>query len=383
MLFSRIVRTFQRKRSSLPAELAELQSVDQLRGVLDRERARADRSGVGFAVLKFVPRDPAMAQETLTLLAKILKRRLRSTDETGWLDAHQVAAVLPCTAAAGARRVADEVCEGFGESEAPHCEVFCYPSDSANHGNDRRNGSAGHTEAPVSALEPILVRPVSLAKRTLDIFGSIVALALFAPFMLVAAVAVKLTSRGPVFFQQLRAGRGNQPFWMYKFRTMRVGADRLKQQLLDQNELDGPAFKIKNDPRLTPIGRFLRRTSIDELPQLWNVLKGDMSLVGPAPPAVRRIGRLFRLAKRTAQCQAGPDVHLAGHRPVARQLRRMDADGPELRPEPIVRQGSEDPGGHGARGHVRRRRVLIAPIVRSLRAAITMFPPASTRFPRP
>ena len=99
--------------------------------------------------------------------------------------------------------------------------------------------------------------------------------------MITAALAVKFTSRGPVLYKQLRAGHGGQPFWMYKFRTMLVNADELKAQLLTQNEMDGPAFKIKNDPRITSIGRFLRRTSIDELPQLWHVLTGEMSLVGP------------------------------------------------------------------------------------------------------
>src|SRR5262249_40417169 len=103
------------------------------------------------------------------------------------------------------------------------------------------------------------------------------------PVLLLVALAIKLTSPGPVFFKQLRAGRGNKPFWMYKFRTMHVGADLIKDQLRAQSEQDGPAFKIKNDPRIHKLGRLLRITSLDELPQLWNVLCGDMSLVGPRP----------------------------------------------------------------------------------------------------
>jgi lipopolysaccharide/colanic/teichoic acid biosynthesis glycosyltransferase len=94
-------------------------------------------------------------------------------------------------------------------------------------------------------------------------------------------MAVKLTSRGPIFFSQLRTGLAGKPFRIYKFRSMTVDAESKKRLLLAFNEQDGPAFKIKHDPRVTLVGRFLRRTNIDELPQLWNVLIGDMSLVGP------------------------------------------------------------------------------------------------------
>jgi exopolysaccharide biosynthesis polyprenyl glycosylphosphotransferase len=123
-----------------------------------------------------------------------------------------------------------------------------------------------------------------LMKRALDVAGSFVLLALLAPLMAVIAIAVKLTSRGPVFFKQVRAGSNGRPFVMYKFRSMCDGAEALQVQLAAANEMSGPVFKMRNDPRLTPIGRLLRRTSFDELPQLWNVLKGEMSLVGPRPP---------------------------------------------------------------------------------------------------
>ncbi len=283
MHYSRILGLFNRKRRSLPGALGELRSIDQLQDILDRERARADRSGIGLALLKFIQREEATAQETLACLAKILKRRLRCTDEAGWLGERQIGVVLPCTPVAGARSVANEICQGFGELMPPCCEVYCYPSESIDQSDNRRNGSAEQRgpEQFVGAMESFFVQPMTLAKRTLDIVGAVVALTLSAPIMLVAAVAVKLTSSGPVFYKQLRAGQGNKPFWMYKFRTMQVDADSLKGQLLDRNEMDGPAFKIKDDPRITSIGRFLRRSSIDELPQLWHVLTGEMSLVGP------------------------------------------------------------------------------------------------------
>jgi lipopolysaccharide/colanic/teichoic acid biosynthesis glycosyltransferase len=101
--------------------------------------------------------------------------------------------------------------------------------------------------------------------------------------MVAAALAIKISSRGPILFAQERAGLGGRPFTMFKFRTMVENADAIKPQLMHLNQQDGPAFKIKDDPRVTAVGRLLRSTSIDELPQLWNVLRGDMSLVGPRP----------------------------------------------------------------------------------------------------
>jgi len=122
------------------------------------------------------------------------------------------------------------------------------------------------------------------SKRVLDIAIAILALMSAAPLLLFAAAAIKLTSSGPVFFRQQRAGRGRRPFTMYKLRTMYVGADDDKELFRPLNDLaGGPCFKIRRDPRVTGIGRWLRKYSIDELPQLWNVLRGDMSLVGPRP----------------------------------------------------------------------------------------------------
>ena len=126
-----------------------------------------------------------------------------------------------------------------------------------------------------------------VAKRTLDVVASAILLALLAPLFLVMAILIKATSAGPIFFLQERVGYNKRRFRMYKFRTMIPGAEQLMAELEKLNEASGPVFKIKNDPRITPLGKFLRRTSIDELPQLINVLKGDMSLVGPRPLPVR------------------------------------------------------------------------------------------------
>ena len=120
-------------------------------------------------------------------------------------------------------------------------------------------------------------------KRGLDILGSLIGLAISAPIMLLAAIAIRLDSPGPAFFVQERAGENGKPFRIYKLRTMCADAEEMVSDVLILNPLQGPTYKIPNDPRITRIGRFLRRWSIDETPQFWNVLKGDMSLVGPRP----------------------------------------------------------------------------------------------------
>jgi exopolysaccharide biosynthesis polyprenyl glycosylphosphotransferase len=124
-------------------------------------------------------------------------------------------------------------------------------------------------------------------KRLIDIVVSGAAIILLSPVMVLTALLVKLTAPGPIFFVQRRLGRNKRMFDIYKFRTMVVDAEKRLKDIEHRNEVSGPVFKIKDDPRITPVGRFLRKTSIDELPQLFNVLKGDMSLVGPRPLQVR------------------------------------------------------------------------------------------------
>lgn len=140
-------------------------------------------------------------------------------------------------------------------------------------------------------------RPYQVVKRGMDLVGGGALLVLALPLMLLAAVAVKLTSRGGVFFCQHRAGRGGKPFKMYKFRSMVKGAQESRPVLEKLNEREKPIFKIRHDPRVTRVGRFLRRSSIDELPQLINVLRGEMSLVGPRPLWVEEARRAEGKAK--------------------------------------------------------------------------------------
>jgi exopolysaccharide biosynthesis polyprenyl glycosylphosphotransferase len=130
-----------------------------------------------------------------------------------------------------------------------------------------------------------------ILKRTVDILCALFGLVLLAPVLASAALAVKLSSAGPVLFTQERHGLHKRRFRMYKLRTMYLNAEARQSELENQNEASGPVFKIRDDPRITPVGRLLRRTSIDELPQLWNVLRGDMSVVGPRPLPVRDVQR--------------------------------------------------------------------------------------------
>jgi exopolysaccharide biosynthesis polyprenyl glycosylphosphotransferase len=140
-------------------------------------------------------------------------------------------------------------------------------------------------------LESLLALPHPRWKRALDIVGSLALLAMAGPVLLLSMLLIRLTSSGPAIFCQQRAGHGGRPFTIYKLRTMVADAEKLKAALQVRNQQDGPAFKIRRDPRITRIGRFLRSTSIDELPQLWNVLKGDMSLVGPRPLLMQYLDR--------------------------------------------------------------------------------------------
>ena len=134
-------------------------------------------------------------------------------------------------------------------------------------------------------------RIYEISKRAIDIIGAGSGLLLLSPVIAIVACAVKFTSKGPVFFSQKRVGKNGELFDMYKFRSMVVNAEELKEKLAHQNEMSGPMFKMKDDPRVTKVGKFIRKTSLDELPQLWNVLKGDMSLVGPRPSLPKEVAQ--------------------------------------------------------------------------------------------
>ncbi|HUG89369.1 MAG TPA: sugar transferase [Planctomycetaceae bacterium] len=316
---------------------ARLHATGPFRDLLDRERNRSDRSGAPFALVVFgfaAEQDPKRFR-----LAGRLEQRLRAVDDAGWLDGERIGVILTNTPHAGARTFIDNILHVGGEPIPCGFEVYVYPGcgeSDPQHRGGRRHGTAdrhpAHAQpaaglpqpsytavseravsltseveqrlastvdlmqalcdgsasvaggdAPVQSLDRLFARPLPAWKRALDVVGAIVACVLFAPVMLAAAGLVKLTSRGPILFRQTRVGLGGRHFTMYKFRTMCVDAEARQAELRPYNEQDGPAFKLANDPRVTRVGRYLRKACIDELPQLWNVLRGDMTLVGPRP----------------------------------------------------------------------------------------------------
>ncbi|MGG1636875.1 multidrug MFS transporter [Paenibacillus sp. FSL A5-0031] len=146
----------------------------------------------------------------------------------------------------------------------------------------------------------------SIIKRTIDIVGSLVGLILLSPLFIIIAILIKWEDpKGSVFFYQTRIGKDEKPFRMYKFRSMLTGAEDKLKDLLDKNEISGAMFKMKDDPRITKIGKIIRKTSIDELPQLLNVLRGEMSLVGPRPPLSREVAEYTEYDKQRLSVTPG------------------------------------------------------------------------------
>ena len=167
-----------------------------------------------------------------------------------------------------------------------------------------------NTQISRTTLDELYGRPVvvfrstpdfswqAVGKQAIDFLGALIAILLFSPILCFCTIAIRLTSKGPVFFRQQRSGLNGNPFTMYKFRTMVTDAEQRKDELRAYNEMAGPVFKVTNDPRVTPIGQFLRKRSFDELPQLFNVLRGEMSLVGPRPLPVDETMQFDELAHR-------------------------------------------------------------------------------------
>ncbi|MGH4052346.1 MAG: sugar transferase [Clostridium sp.] len=144
-----------------------------------------------------------------------------------------------------------------------------------------------------------------IIKRIIDVIGALSGLILISPVMIIVAIWIKLDSKGPVFFAQSRVGKRGKKFTMYKFRSMCTEAEHLLNELKDDNEMSGPMFKMKDDPRVTKIGKFVRKTSIDELPQLFNILKGDMSIVGPRPSLLKEVVQFTPFQKRRLVAKPG------------------------------------------------------------------------------
>ena len=295
------------------------------------ELMRADRGRGRFCLAVFdVAKWAAEGDERAERFAEHLAGRLRATDYAGLLGAGRIGVILWNTDEAGAARFVDKIRRGWVVAKSPGAVVYAYPSDRPlgapatparraaalpegfadavdRHAPPPAGRSAADEDAdedaadggdpgdpppvPVLPLEEVLLCPLPRWKRAVDVAGASVGLCVLSPLLLATAAAVKLTSPGPVLFRQTRDGLGGRKFRINKFRTMVPDAEAQKDALRAVSEQDGPAFKLERDPRITPLGRWLRKTCVDELPQLWNVLVGEMSLVGPRPLDSKEMAR--------------------------------------------------------------------------------------------
>lgn len=230
---------------------------------LAREKGRAERTEEPLTLIVLGVTDSF--EEDREILLDFLQQRLRLTDELGWMDENHIGILLPATNGYEARIVYSDS-PGSAEdldSETEDVELW---------------------DGEIEPLSPLFLVPMPAGKRALDVVGAGLLLLLALPVMILTAIAIRLESRGPIIFRQTRLGQGGRSFTLLKFRSMVVDAEELQAKLAEENHRDGPAFKIANDPRITKVGRFIRSSGIDELPQILNVLRGEMTLVGPRPP---------------------------------------------------------------------------------------------------
>jgi lipopolysaccharide/colanic/teichoic acid biosynthesis glycosyltransferase len=259
--------------------------------MIQREKRRADRSHSALSLARIEIESP-LPEARDALLEKVCTM-VRETDYTAAIDDGGVAVLLPDTGEAGLRSFLDKVALS-GHPSVLSVVGATYPDASFDRLIAERMGTA-HSRHPVDVIEPpVAAVPGYRLKRALDLVGSVIALVLLLPLMVLVALVIELTSPGPAIFRQQRLGRGGVPFTFYKFRSItidtddRIHRDYVKSWIHGENakvnQQDAPFYKIKSDPRVTWVGKFIRKTSIDELPQLYNVLRGEMSLVGPRPP---------------------------------------------------------------------------------------------------
>lgn len=213
-------------------------------------------------------------------------------------------------------QVIDTVIFGIGLDEAAHYDKVIWKLEEVGTTVHLRGDAIGvllsrtfigdFEGTPILTLKSTPADPIALAfKRALDLVASGLGLILLAPVFLFSALSVRLSSPGPIFYHQERVGLSGRRFKMHKFRSMFRDADKRLHEVLDKNEMTGPVFKMTNDPRITPVGRFLRKFSVDELPQLWNVFVGEMSLVGPRPPLPKEVAQYERWQRRRLSMKPG------------------------------------------------------------------------------
>ena len=289
-----------------PSRTFGLSDERHFRRAVEVEMRRSERSGRPFLLVTIDIGDvlrrlnggfPGIRRNAFArVFASTIVEAMRETDACGWLVDRRIAGAL-CVEASEAdadavtSRIQGRLQETFGPEKAAlvRIERYAYPAFV--------NTGDGRPPLPPHVHDWIAKRTVGkkiqhAAKRLIDITGSVCAIVLFSPILLTIPILVKLTSPGPAIFRQYRVGRGGRKFLFYKFRSMHLNSDDKIHREFVANLIKGAPqkapdgreiFKIENDPRITPIGRLIRKASIDELPQLFNVLKGDMSLVGPRP----------------------------------------------------------------------------------------------------
>jgi lipopolysaccharide/colanic/teichoic acid biosynthesis glycosyltransferase len=260
--------------------------------MVQREKRRTDRSHSALSLTVLVV--DANGGNTLQHMVEHVLTMVRETDYVTATDDQCIAVLLPDTGEAGLRSFLDKLALSR-QASGTQAVGATYPDAEFDQLIAERLATPRSRHA-ADAAEPSPVRSHGYpTKRSLDILGALVALVLLSPVMLIVALLIRLTSPGPAIFRQTRVGQGGAPFIMYKFRSMRTDIDDSVHREFVAKLIDGKAsasgngtasgqFKMAADPRITKIGRFIRKTSIDELPQFYNVLIGDMSLVGPRPP---------------------------------------------------------------------------------------------------
>jgi lipopolysaccharide/colanic/teichoic acid biosynthesis glycosyltransferase len=270
-------------------------SPEEFRIQLRREKRRVERSSAPLSIILFQLHESVLSNKIqLKNFLNSIRTRTRETDIKGWVDSKTIGTILPDTDGEGLKKCLNSLIRGTGH-QLYSIIKGSYPDSLFEELLDDSKTAPGFS--PFALDHMATGRSAAhFFKRCFDVFGSLVGLILFLPLMALTAVAIKISSPGPVIFRQTRLGRGGKRFFFYKFRSMYLENDDRchrefvagliegKHELLNQGEKNRPVFKIINDHRITPVGRAIRRLSIDELPQFFNVLKGEMSLVGPRPP---------------------------------------------------------------------------------------------------
>jgi len=305
---------------------AGVQSVEQFWVMLERERARVDRNSHYFSVVSFEMHESSDDLIKTSRLLHVLSRRIRQSDCVGWLNHRQVGVFLPDTLSGGACKFADDIFQSDRANDLPiKYTVFTYPAgkftaiekEINSHkehdmipSQDEQNYWGVHQDIVYESVNPSgseIKKGINLAdnsstekllekhfatelppwKRLMDILGSLLGIFFLSPLFLIIASYIKVVSPGPIFFKQERIGFKGERFKFWKFRTMHVDADtQIHEQHLKtliNNDIPMEKLETEKDPRIIPFGKFLRQSCLDELPQLINVLRGDMSLIGPRP----------------------------------------------------------------------------------------------------